>query len=127
MARPVPDPTAAAADIDAPAESGRPAAPADEAAPALRWLETDPAAAAERRLLDLLDRFPRHAAIHAAMIAGPPLPPAVAAKLLPLVAPALAAELRARHALPAEVAREAAKRGRDRPDWWQRHLIGRVR
>lgn len=80
----------------------------------------------ETALMWILDRHPYDLATHAGMIQRPSLPEAVVVRLLALLSPALVPRLASRHPLPQGFAGEAAKRGRDRPEWWSGALFHRL-
>ena len=83
----------------------------------------DSADFSEACLAAILDRFPENESIHVAMIALPELPASITTKLIALVTGKLHNRLIARHPAPAELQGEIHKLGRDRPDWWSRHLF----
>ena len=95
----------------------------DEDGAVLRWLETDPTAAEnEGRLLKVLAQHRENPPILAAMVRCSRLPLAVSDRLLPLLPPGLAREMRARHPLSPNAASAPEKLGRERPDWWQQDM-----
>ena len=72
----------------------------------------------ESQLMDILDEFPHHVSVHAAIIARPYLSEAVIMRLVALVSPTLRDSLISRHPLPEKYRREVMKRAPGRPQWW---------
>ncbi len=77
----------------------------------------------ETQLMDILDKFPHHVSVHAAIIARPYLSEAVIMRLVALVSPTLRDSLISRHPLPEKYRREVMKRRPGRPQWWVGGLL----
>ena len=77
----------------------------------------------ETQLMDILDDFPHHVSVHAAIIARPYLSEAVIMRLVALVSPILRDSLISRHPLPEKYRREVIKRRPGRPKWWASGLL----
>jgi len=77
----------------------------------------------ETQLMDILDEFPHHVSVHAAIIARPYLSEAVIMRLVALVSQTLRDSLISRHPLPEKYRREVMKRGPGRPEWWVGGLL----